>query len=202
MNWSASNLVKQSAAQIAYLAFKQQEAKKTPRMYKGDNHAEKIVKKEEACSELRGTVYIPEGVLYFCIDMFKDNIATEIKMVEGVPEDWYFNSSLLQCTFYAELLKEVIYLDTPTFRKKEGYPDQLIEIYQPIEYRLLFGKELYKVEASPSVKDFYLQKLSIVHDTLMADKFDLLKCKQFDAKYKHKEFNFLKSHIKYKQIKK
>jgi len=201
MNWSAAKLVKQSASQSAFLIFKKLESAKTPRMYTGNIHASKIVQKEEASEELRGTISLPEGNLYFCIDMFKNNIATEIKMIEGIPEDWYFQSCLLQCSLYATLLKDVRYLDTPTFRKKEGFAEQFVDLDKPVEYRLLFGKELYTVDPSEIIKTFYFNKLRIIHKTVTNPKFDLYECKKFDAKYKFKEFEHLKQYIKYKKIK-
>jgi len=66
--------------------------------------------------------------LFFCIDLVKEDLFVEIKSIEDENnyEDWYLYSSVLQSTFYATLLKQVKSLDTPKFRKKEGYKQEHI----------------------------------------------------------------------------
>lgn len=199
MKISASELVKRSASQLLYKELKRIEWKKTPRQYKGDRYAEKIVKKEQASSEKRGIINLGEDLLFFCIDLVKDNLFVEIKMIEDEDnyEDWYLYSSIMQSTFYASLLQQVKTLDTPKFRKKEGYKQEIINIPVNHRFELWFGKyQKYEIIPNKKVLNHYLNKAALIKSCIDDANFD--KCRKFDAKYKFKEFSIYKP--KYKKI--
>jgi hypothetical protein len=200
MKFSASELVKKSASQILYMTLKKLQYKATDRQLKGNEYADKIVLKEEASSEKRGVVQLKEdNLLFFCIDMIKDNKFIEIKMVDERPvEEWYLLSSINQSAFYASLLKDVKTLDTPKFRKKEGFKQEIIFVPDEFNFELWFGKDKYLVQPNDKLKDHYLNKADIIHKSILTKSFD--EVREFDLKYKHKEFEIFKP--VYKKLKK
>ena len=82
MKISASELVKRSASQLLYKELKRIQWKTTPRQFKGNKYADEVVKKNEASAEKRGIINLDDDLLFFCIDLVKDNLFVEIKMVE------------------------------------------------------------------------------------------------------------------------
>jgi hypothetical protein len=190
MNFSASELVKKSASQIVYITSKQIKTVITPRQQIGDTYAKSIIKQEKASEEKRGIIKINEDLLYFCIDMVKDNIFTEIKMINGTFEKWYFESSILQATFYATLLSKVKTLDTPQFRLKEGFKQEEIKVPNDFHYQLWFGQEKYEISQNEKVFDFYMDKIKSIKLSLENENYDAVR--QFDSDFKHKEFEYLK----------
>lgn len=190
MNFSASELVKKSASQIVYITSKQIKTIITPRQHIGDTYAKSIIKQEKASEEKRGIIKINEDSLYFCIDMVKNNIFTEIKMINGTFENWYFESSILQATFYATLLSKVKTLDTPQLRLKEGFKREEIKVPKDFQFQLWFGKEKYEVFQNEKVFDFYIDKIKSIKLSLENENYDAVK--QFDSDFKHKEFEYLK----------
>lgn len=200
MNISASELVKRSASQLLYKEIKRIEWQTTQRQFKGNEFAEEIVKKEEASSEKRGIINLGEDLLFFCIDLVKDDLFVEIKMVEDENdyEDWYLYSSIMQSTFYASLLQQVKTLDTPKFRKKEGYKQEIIQVPSNFRFELWFGSnQKYEIIPNEKVLNHYLDKAKLIKSCVETKDFD--SCRKFDAKFKHKEFSIFKP--KYKVIK-
>ena len=200
MKISASELVKRSASQLLYKEIKRIEWQATPRQYEGNKYAEEIVEKEEASSEKRGIIKLGEDLLFFCIDLVKDDLFVEIKMLENEDnyENWYLYSSIMQSTFYASLLQQVKTLDTPKFRKKEGYKQEIIEVPVKHRFELWFGKQQkYEIIPNKEVLNHYLNKAKLVKSCIETADFD--KCREFDAKYKFKEFYIYKP--KYKHLK-
>lgn len=198
MKFSASELVKRSASQYLYKELKKLQWKTTPGQLKGEAYAEEIVKKEDGASEKRGILQINDDLLFFCVDMVKDNLFIEIKMVTDQEnyEDWYLYSSIMQSTFYATMLNKVQTLDTPKFRKKEGYPQEVIIIPDNKEYQLWFGTDKYKIFPNEKVFNFYKEKLLIISKGVLDKNYD--SCRIFDSKYKFKEYSILKP--KYEKI--
>lgn len=193
MNISASELVKRSASQLLYKELKKIQWKQTPRQKKGDEFAEKIVQKEQASSEKRGVIELGEDLLFFCVDLVKDDLFVEIKMVdnENDYEDWYLESSLLQSTFYASLLKKVKKLDTPKFRKKEGYKQKILPVPDKFKFELWFGNhQKFSVNPNNKVMNHYFSKAKLVKSCINTKDFD--SCRDFDSRFKHKEFKILK----------
>lgn len=190
MNFSAAELVKKSAAQLVYIELKRLSFKPTIGQLKGDKYANEIVKKNEASSEKRGIVSLnKEDTLFFCIDLVKDNKFVEIKMVEdeNTYEDWYLESSIIQSTLYASLLTKVKILDTPKFRKKEGYKQEIVEVPNNFEFELWFGISKYKVYPNEDILNHYLKKAELIKDCIKLIDYD--SAKLFDSSFKFKEFD-------------
>lgn len=190
MNISASEIVKRSASQLLYKELKKIEWQTTPRQYEGNRFADEVVKKEEGSSEKRGIINLGEDLLFFCIDMVKDNKLIEIKMIED--EDnyykWYLDVSLLQSTYYATLATKTKVLDTPKFRKKEGYSQEIIEIPNNFTFELWFGKyQKYQVYPNEVIYQHYIEKINVIKKGILKKSFE--ECRLFDSKYKFKEFD-------------
>lgn len=199
MNISASELVKRSASQLLYKEIKRIKWQSTPRQLKGNEFADEIVKKEEASAEKRGVINLGEDLLFFCIDLVKDNLFVEIKMIEDENnyEDWYLYSSIMQSTFYATLLQQVKTLDTPKFRKKEGYKQEIIKVPKKHKFELWFGNnKKYKIFPNEKVLNHYLNKAKLIKSCIKTADFD--SCREFDNIYKFKEFSIYKP--KYKKL--
>lgn len=199
MNISASELVKRSATQLLYKEIKRIEWKSTPRQIKGNKFADEIVKIEQASSEKRGVINLGDDLLFFCIDLVKNDLFVEIKMIEDEYnyEDWYLYTSIMQSTFYASLLKQVKTLDTPKFRKKEGFKQKIIQVPSKFRFELWFGKtQKYEITPNKKVLNHYLNKARLIKSCIETKDFN--SCKEFDKKFKHKEFSIIKP--KYKKI--
>ena len=188
MNISASQLVKRSASQLLFKELKRLQWKPTDRQLKGNAYADAVVLKEEASSEKRGIVKLDDDLLFFCIDLVKDNKFVEIKMVENQDdyEPWYLFSSIMQSTFYATLLTQVETLNTPSFRKKEGYPQEVIRIPDNFKFELWCGDEKYQVYPNDRIMNHYFEKARIIKSSIKTMDYDT--CKKFDSVYKFNEF--------------
>lgn len=205
MIFGASSLVKCSASQLLYRNLFPDRCKVSKKqiemMRLGNEHSEKIVSKNKALFEKRGKFITPNNnIIYFCIDMVKSNMFTEIKMVTPPVENWYLEKSILQSCLYATLLKNVKELDTPKFLIDKGFSNDIINIEDKFKYRLLFGKDrfiIYKKD-NMNIREHYLEKADLIQSCIKNRDFD--KCKAWDLEFKHKEFNILKP--KFKLIKK
>ncbi len=201
MNFSAAELVKCSASQLLYKELKKLQWSATPRQLRGNDYSEEIVKKEEASAERRGILNLSSPdeeptLLFFCIDLVKDNKFVEIKMVEGgTYEQWYLQSSIMQSTLYASLLGKVETLDTPKFRKKEGFKQEITLVPKNFEFQLWFGeREKFKVYPNQDVMLHYIEKALLVRDCIESIDYD--SCRKFDAEFKHKEFSIYRPKFK------
>lgn len=192
MKISASELVKRSASQLLFKELKKIQWQATPRQYKGNKYADEITKKEHGSAEKRGIINLNDDLLFFCIDMVKDNKLIEIKMVDNMNtyENWYLHSSIIQSSFYATLASKIKTLDTPKFKKKEGYIQEIIEIPTNFIFELWFGEEKYLIEKNENIYNHYINKIEIIKKGIETSSFD--ECRLFDAKFKHKEFSIFK----------
>lgn len=199
INFSAADLVKKSASQIAYFEMKKLERVASPRQIKGNQYSDEVVQKLGASSEKRGTIIGEKYRLYFCIDMIQKNVATEIKMVDGEYEEWYLQSSIIQSAYYAQLLKSVQYLDTPKFKIKEGYEQDFIDTTNiQWKYELLFGNKKYSVEPCYRLQVHFEDKIDTIIETLTSKNW--FHVKKWDSMYKFKEWEEFKKYIKFKPI--
>lgn len=192
MNISAAELVKRSASQLLFKELKRLQWKPTERQLKGNAYADAIVIKEEASSEKRGIVKLDNDLLFFCIDLVKGKKFVEIKMVDNQDsyEPWYLFSSIMQSTFYASLLTQVESLSTPSFRKKEGFAQEIISVPKSFKFELWFGNEKYQVYPNDRVLNHYFEKARIVKSSIESMDYDT--CRRFDAVYKFNEFKIFK----------
>jgi len=192
MFFSASQLVKSSASQILYFKTKKYKPEVTKNQIIGNKHADKIVKQQKAASEKRGIVKTKDFNILFSIDMLKDNLAVEIKNVVGEYEQWYLESSILQSTFYYTMLLQCKTLDTPKFRQIEGYPQEIVNIPDNIDFQLWFGDNKYQIFADYNVFSFYKDKAKVIFNSLNPIDYDNVRT--FDKIYKFNEYKHLKPH--------
>jgi hypothetical protein len=189
MYFSASQLIKCSASQLLYFKSKNVKQTVTPQQLRGDAHAKQIVQKHKASDERRGIIKLDDFIIIFCIDMLKNNLAVEIKNVEGEYEDWYLKTSILQATFYFTMLLQCKTLDTPKFKIKEGYKQEITHLPKDISFELWFGNDKYQIFSDYNVFSFYKKKAEIIYNSFNPLNYD--KVREFDKKYKHKEFEHL-----------
>ena len=189
MKFSAANLVKKSASALLYIEIKKIKWQQTYKQIKGNEYAEQIVEKNEGSAEKRGIISINGDLLFFCVDMVKDNKLIEIKMVDDEEnyENWYLESSIMQSTFYATCATKVKTLDTPKFRKKEGYSQEVIPVPIDFIFELWFGdKKKFQVFPNDNVYNHYVNKMHVINEGIKSMNFD--ECRAFDYKYKFNEF--------------
>ena len=187
MYFSAAKLVKSSAAQMVYIELRNICIKANGRQKRGNNYADNMATNRDA-TERRGTIKDGGDVLFFCIDMVRDNTPVEIKMVEGIPELWYLQSSLVQSAYYAALLSRVDYLDTPKFRQREGVERYRSEVPTG-DFELWFGDDKYVVSPSQQLLDHYTKKMQVVRECVKAESYNAARA--FDHDFKHKEFSLM-----------
>ena len=141
-------------------------------------------------------VYIsdfPIKLIKFSNDIVTKNSIIECKSVNREVEDWYFESSLLQCAVYSALLRKTDgKLVTAKFFADMGNPIVETKVKPNIDYKLRFGDTLYCVEVNDEDKivDFIIKKAKHCNTWDEA--------KIFDAQYKQKEFETLKDFFNYK----
>lgn len=144
--------------------------------------------------EMRGT-YIKDNI---CINFSNDIVCndciieTKSRMKDRPTEDWYFNSSILQCAVYKALLEKCNgKLVTATFFAELGHPFIETNVKPNIDYLLRFGDDTYKIELinSDAIIDFIVKKAKAALN--WTDAFN------FDSKYKHLEYETLKNYFKY-----
>jgi hypothetical protein len=196
MNFSASLLVKKSASQLLYFVLRKETYKVTPMQLTGEKYSLDIVKKNRASTEKRGILSINDHTLYFCIDYLKDNKLVEIKKVDDMSnyKDWYLEMSLVQSSFYHTLATKIKTLNTPTFMLKEGYKNKIVEVPFPFEFELWFGKDKYNVSSNDKLFKHYVKKMNVIAKGLKKKSFT--EVREFDKKYKFKEFQIFKPKYK------
>ena len=142
--------------------------------------------------ELRGT-YINENIcINFSNDIVCNDKIIEVKSVNREIEDWYFNSSVLQCAFYKSLLlKSNKQLITAKFYSDLGNPIIKTTVDDNIKYILYFGEKKYNIiVVNPdSIIEFFINKAKAT--------FDWDSAKEFDSKYKFKEYETLKDYFRF-----
>lgn len=198
MNFSASELVKRSSSQLVYKTLRSLNWKASKKQLEGNVYAEEVAQKEGGSPEKRGAITIDDNVLFFCVDLVKDNKYIEIKMVDNIEtcESWFLESSILQATFYASLVSKVDKLYTPKFRIKEGYQQEVINVSINPVFELWFGPDKYEVYPNEELYNHYINKAKLIVDCIGYA--DYNRCRGFDFKFKHKEFEIFKP--KYKKI--
>lgn len=191
------SLLKDQLLNCLFIEIKKLKWQATKRQVRGNKRADELVSLNKASGEKRGVVEFGPHLLFFCVDLVKDSLFAEVKMVEPPYEPWFLHQSILQASFYCTLLGEVDHLDTPKFRKKEGYIQEVVKLPWKRDYQLWFGEEKYRVQPNEDLKDHYLEKAQLVADCIDSKDFDT--CRSFDETYKHSEFNIFKP--KYTKLK-
>ena len=78
-------------------------------------------------------------------------------------------------------------LDTPKFRKKEGYKQELTYLNDQRNYELWFGTERFKIEPNDEIKAHFITKMELLSTAIPLADFET--CRQWDRQYKFNEFN-------------
>ena len=138
--------------------------------------------------EMRGSLVTANLTINFTHDIVCDDKIVEIKYVDPAREleDWYLKSSLLQCAIYKALTNKCGgHLETATFRVNMGHEKQYATVQHDIPYILYFGNDKYKIMTNndDAITDFIINK---AYASL-----DWTEAKNFDARYKHKEYETL-----------
>jgi hypothetical protein len=97
VNFSAAQLVKQSAIQLLYIHINKIVKPPTPAQTQGDIYANNIAQCDGADIEKRGIYKLKDITIFFCIDYVKDNLFVEIKSLKNEDqfESWYLSNSIL-----------------------------------------------------------------------------------------------------------
>lgn len=207
--YSASELIKRSAAQLVFF----REANVTPpvtaQMRVGEAYQHNISEKfksegHKVADEMCGCYTYDENAIYFCIDIVRDDEFVEVKSVLDenkqnslIYPEWYFQSSILQCAVYKSLLigMDGCTLTTPKFRLDAGYELITKEVNKSLPYRLKFGEVgTYTVDVLDEnrIIKFIKDKINALENFSTA--------RAFDDKFKHREFDFLKDCFTYSKI--
>lgn len=196
ISFSAKDLCTRSCMQIKFFnEFPEKRPKPTTNMLYGETFQHKVAQqtKDVIGEEMRGS-FVCDGIcINFSNDIVTKNSIIEVKSVDRKVEDWYFQSSLLQCAVYSALLRKTDgNLVTAKFFADMGNPIVETKVKPNIDYNLKFGDTLYCVEVNDEDKivDFIIKKAKHCNTWDEA--------KIFDAQYKQKEFETLKDFFNYK----
>jgi hypothetical protein len=147
--------------------------------------------------EMRGSyVNMAHGItINFSNDIVCEDKIIEVKSVKYPVEDWYLNSSLLQCAFYKSMIAlGARHFETASFYVNLGHERKYVDVSQAVRYILIFGEEKYEVfVSSPHDVVWFFE-----HKALCSTDWSIAKA--WDAKYKHREFECLNQYISYKTI--
>ena len=163
----------------------------------GESFQHKVAEttKEVIGEEMRGT-YIKDNIcINFSNDIVTKNSIIECKSINREVEEWYFESSLVQCAVYSSLLQKTNGdLVTSKFFSDMGNPIIKTTVDKNIDYLLRFGENTYKVTVNDADKivDFMLKKAKATY-TYNEEK-------TFDLCYKQKEYETLKQYFNYNRI--
>lgn len=168
-------------------------------MLEGVNFQEQVCKSLENVidQEMVGEFYDNNDIIRFSIDIVTNENFIEVKSVDkerDIPE-WYLKSSLLQCAVYYSLLKESDgILHTAKFRCDKGYEMVDCIANKENQYILIFGDEKYSISLldKKAILDFVIKKKNSCMSWDDA--------KEFDRKFKQKEFEELSKYFEYERI--
>jgi hypothetical protein len=215
-HFGLADLIKKSAMQICYLRNNPDKAVVTPAQVAGNELA--LAKATSQFLEMRGTYKLPvnnqEVLIHYAFDEvipdFKDDnkglvmtgsfLFIEHKNItsDKPVTDWYVNNSMLQLAVYAAFnqLNPSRYLNTATFFMELGNPKQTLFAPDPLHsfYQLQFNDT--KIDIEPidveKMRDFYGFK------ALATSSYE--RAKEWDAKFKFKEFDYLKDCFEHSDI--
>jgi len=203
-HFSASELVKCSAAQIKWNKQEKQKALnqglqlpvKAPseRMIRGNEWASSRIKSPYV--EMGGPFRHTHSTIWFSMDEVRVTPKTykfiEHKMVETNPEEWFFYSSVIQTAFYGAMLGTMESIKTAKFYKGEHH--QLYIADKKHVVQLHFGEDVYNIKFdSVQVIRFFLTKAKAIQS-------DWATAKQFDVSWKKKEWEWFVNYVTYKKV--
>ena len=196
ISFSAKDLCTRSCMQIKFfIENPDKRPKPNSNVLFGETFQHKVAEQTKGVigEEMRGTFIYEDICINFSNDIVTEDAIIEVKSVNRDVEDWYLESSLVQCAVYSALLRKTDgNLVTAKFFADMGNPIVETKVKPNIDYNLKFGDTLYCVEVNDEDKivDFIIKKAKHCNTWDEA--------KIFDAQYKQKEFETLKDFFKYK----
>lgn len=196
ISFSAKDLCTRSCMQIKFFNENpDKRPKPNSNVLFGETFQHKVAEQTKGVigEEMRGTFIYEDICINFSNDIVTEDAIIEVKSVNRDVEDWYLESSLVQCAVYSALLRKTDgNLVTANFFADMGNPIIETKVKPNIDYNLKFGDTLYCVEVNDEDKivDFIIKKAKHCNTWDEA--------KIFDAQYKQKEFETLKDFFKYK----
>lgn len=196
ISFSAKDLCTRSCMQIKFFNENpDKRPKPNSNVLFGETFQHKVAEQTKGVigEEMRGTFIYENICINFSNDIVTKDAIIEVKSVNRDVEDWYLESSLVQCAVYSALLRKTDgNLVTSKFFADMGNPIVETKVKPNIDYNLRFGDTLYCVEVNDEDKiiDFIIKKAKHCNTWDEA--------KIFDAQYKQKEFEILKDFFKYK----
>lgn len=191
INFSASDLIKCSAFQLAYV--RHHHIKTHTSNYnreKGLAFEDKVAHSiKGSCSEMVTRLDFKGITIFASHDIVTDKCLIEVKSYNPSISsgDWYFKSCLLQSAFYKSIfMLSDGHLATPRFKLNEGYDYEEKNLDINLPYHLRFSDKEYDIKVHNP------QKIVSFFYTKAAASLDYETAKTFDASYKHKEFDALK----------
>lgn len=147
--------------------------------------------------EMRGTFrdFSKDVAIDFSNDIVCKNKIIEVKSVSHPFQDWYFNSSLLQCAFYKSMIMlGANNLETASFYTQLGNEKIYTKVDNGIRYVLIFGEDKYEIMVHDAsyIVNFFIDKSFACRDWTTA--------KEFDLANKHREFELLNKYFSYINI--
>lgn len=210
MEYSAAELIKRSAAQLVYYRIHGIKPTPTANVLAGEMFQNAVYNKflnagEPAHEEMCGCYSTNKDNIWFSIDLVAPNLGFfEIKSILDSDGNqttryplWYLYASLVQCAVYKALVLETkgCMLETARFKQALGAKKKRIRAKKKLDYFLIFGNdELYRIEVKDSKA--LIQYLIAKIDSLT----DYNTAREFDAKYKHREFDMLKDYFVYTRV--
>lgn len=196
ISFSAKDLCTRSCMQIKFFNENpDKRPKPNSNVLFGETFQHKVAEQTKGVigEEMRGTFIYENICINFSNDIVTKDAIIEVKSVNRDVEDWYLESSLVQCAVYSALLRKTNgNLVTSKFFADMGNPIVETKVKPNIDYNLRFGDTLYCIEVNDEDKiiDFIIKKAKHCNTWDEA--------KIFDAQYKQKEFETLKDFFKYK----
>lgn len=206
--FGAANLVKQSAAQILYYLIKNIKPEPTFQMKAGQKFQEKM-STPDGYHEMRGTHRWGDNIVFFTWDeIIPHQTITEyieIKSVQYEPEDWYLQSSLVQVALYGSMSMWCDdYITAKFARRQYGTHRLKIDYNTGNWFTLIFGEERFRVTVlnSDKILKYYSDKVNVIVKCIDYDKMtvDYDPAREWDKKYKHKDYQNLKKYFSYATI--
>ena len=205
---SASKLVKQTAKQ--YMFNLKNEASFKANTWALIGTAAEALAFNKLLPEMEGSIPCDDFSIRFTVDGIKYDKTNETitgyehKIVlEDKPADYYIKKSILQSILYHAFLLKINKLESAFFvkenrhkikyKKIDGYFLVFTSLKNVYTYEIPYDKDIFE-----KVKKFYIAKAKRVFESTNKDNWDLVK--EWDAKYKDKDYNTILTEDYHKKI--
>lgn len=210
MEYSAAELIKRSAAQLVYYRINKIKPEVTSNKLVGEMFQDQIYNRflannEPVYEEMCGCYSTGPDNIWFSVDLVAPNLGFfEVKSIldsDGNHIDtyplWYLYASLVQCAIYKALILETkgCILRRAQFKLNTGAKPKRLRAKKGLDYFLIFGNTaIYRIEVknSKALVNYLVTK----KDSLL----NYSTAREFDAKYKHREFEILKEYFTYTKL--